>query len=87
MAEDEMVGWHPQHNELEQTLGDSEGQGILVYCSPWSCKQSDTTELLNSNNKGEADSLIKHKMKQTPGLGMGDWLQPGFANNSLNDPE
>ena len=30
-----MVGWHHQHNghEFEQTLGDSEGQGSLVFCS------------------------------------------------------
>ena len=25
-------------------LGDSEGQKILVCCSPWGCKESDTTE-------------------------------------------
>ena len=32
MTEDEMVGWHLQLNghELEQTLGDSEGQESLV---------------------------------------------------------
>ena len=43
--EDEMVGWHHQLNghESEQTLGDSEGQGSLVYYSPWSCKESDMT--------------------------------------------
>ena len=43
--EDEMVGWHHQLNghESEQTLGDSEGQGSLVYFSPWSCKELDTT--------------------------------------------
>ena len=31
-TEDEMVGWHHQLNghELEQTLGDSEGQGSLA---------------------------------------------------------
>ena len=36
MTEDEMVGWHHQLNEyeFEQTLGDSEGQGSLVCCSP-----------------------------------------------------
>ena len=36
MAEDEMVGWHYRLNgdEFQQTLGDSEGQGSLVYCSP-----------------------------------------------------
>ena len=43
--EDEMVGWHHQLNghEFEQTPGDSEGQGNLVCCSPWGCKESDTT--------------------------------------------
>ena len=45
MTEDEVVGWHHRFNgqELEQTPGDGEGQGSLVYCSPWGCKQSDTT--------------------------------------------
>ena len=38
--EDEMVGWHHRLNghEFEQTLGDSEGQGSLACCSPWSLK-------------------------------------------------
>ena len=31
--------------------GHSEGEGSLAGCS--SCKESDTTELLNSNSKGE----------------------------------
>ena len=33
MTEDEMVGWHHRFNghEFEQTLGDSEGQG--VWCA------------------------------------------------------
>ena len=46
MTEDEMVGWHHQldGHEFEQTPGNSEGQGSLVCCSPWSCKGSDTTE-------------------------------------------
>ena len=45
-----MVGWHHQltGHEFEQTLGDSEGQGSLVCCNPWSSKESDTTERLNS---------------------------------------
>ena len=35
-TEVEMVGWHHQlsGHEFEQTLGDSEGKGRLVYCSP-----------------------------------------------------
>ena len=33
--EDEMVGWHHRLNghEVEQTLGDSEGQGSLACCT------------------------------------------------------
>ena len=51
MTEDEMVGWHHQLNghEFEQTPGNSEGQGSLVHCSPWGCKESDRTEQLNNN--------------------------------------
>ena len=45
MTEDEMVGWYNLHNghEVEQTLGDSEGQGSLACCSPWGHKESDMT--------------------------------------------
>ena len=51
MTEDEMVGWHHRLNghEFEKTLGDGRGQGSLVCCSPWSCKDSDVTERLNNN--------------------------------------
>ena len=35
---------------IEQTPGDSEGQGDLVCCSPWGCKELDMTEQL-SNDK------------------------------------
>ena len=40
MTEDEMVGWHHLFNghEFYQTLGDGEGQGILVCCSSWSTR-------------------------------------------------
>ena len=43
--QDEMVGWHHQCNghEFEQTLGDSDGQGSLVCCSPWGHKELGTT--------------------------------------------
>ena len=48
-TEDEMVGWHHQLNghEFEHDLGDGEGQGSLVCCSPWGHKELDTTEWLN----------------------------------------
>ena len=50
MTEEEMVEWHHRLNgqELEQAPGDSEGQGSLACCSPWGCKESDTTEQLNN---------------------------------------
>ena len=40
MTEDEMVGWHHPVNgrEFEQSLGNGEGQGSLVHCSPWITK-------------------------------------------------
>ena len=52
MTEDETVGWHHQLNglEFEQALGDGEGLGSLMCCSPWGHKESDTTEPLNNNN-------------------------------------
>ena len=36
-TEDEMIGWHHRvdGHEFEQALGDSEGQGSVMCCSPW----------------------------------------------------
>ena len=48
-TKDEMVGQHHRLNglEFEQTPGVGDGQEGLAYCSPWACKESDTTEQLN----------------------------------------
>ena len=56
MTEDEMVGWYHRLNghEFEQAPGDGEGQGSLECCSPWGCKESDTSEQLNNNNLRES---------------------------------
>ena len=45
MTDDEMAGWHHQLNghEIEQTLGDGEGQGSLACCRPWGHEESDVT--------------------------------------------
>ena len=40
-TEVEMIGWHHQLNGHEQTPRDGEGQGSLVCCSPWGCKEWD----------------------------------------------
>ena len=44
-TEDDMVGWHHGLNGhvFEQGLGDGEGQGSLVCCSQWGCKELDMT--------------------------------------------
>ena len=55
MTEDEMVGRHHlmpssddlMEHEFEQALGAGDGQGSLACCSPWGCKEPDTTEQLN----------------------------------------
>ena len=48
-TEDEMVGWHHgfHGHEFGWTLGVGDGQGDLACCSPWGCKESNTTEQLN----------------------------------------
>ena len=44
-----MVGWHHRldGHEFEQALGVGDRQESLACCSPWGCKESDTTEQLN----------------------------------------
>ena len=45
MTEDEMAGWHHRLDRNEhQALGVGDGQGGLVCCGSWGCKESDTTE-------------------------------------------
>ena len=47
----EMVGWHHWFSgyELGQTVSNGKGQGGLACCSPWGCKELDTTWWLNNN--------------------------------------
>ena len=65
-TEDEMVGWHHQLDgcEFEQALGVGDGQGSLVCCSPWGCKEYDITERLNW---GWACSMRTHSQWTTSG--------------------
>ena len=48
-TEEEMAGWHHwlDGHEFEWTPGVGDGQGGLVCCDSWGCKESDTTEWLN----------------------------------------
>ena len=46
MTEGEMIGWHHRldGHEFQQAAGYDEGQGSLVCCSLWDCKELDMTE-------------------------------------------
>ena len=61
-TEDEMVGWHHQldGHEFEQASGVGDEQRSLTCCSPWGCKESNTTEHLNWT-----DPCNKLRMLQT----------------------
>ena len=49
MTKDEKIGWYYGLNglEFEQPPRVGDGQGNLICCSPWGCKESDMTEKLN----------------------------------------
>ena len=61
MMEDEMVGWHHQHDGhgFGWTPGVGDGQEGLVCCSSWGSKESDTTERLNRTELKTALMLRK----------------------------
>ena len=50
-------------HEFEQALGVGDGQGGLVCCSPWGCKESDMTEWLNRTEKTLESSLDCKEIK------------------------
>ena len=69
-TEDEVVGWHHQLNghEFGQALGVGDGQGSLLCCSPWGCKETDTTEHWTELNWTEPEHsnqnmFLVHKCK------------------------
>ena len=64
MTEDEKAGWNQrlEGHGFGWTPAVGDVQGGLVCCSPWSHKESDTTEQLNST-----ESLIKYLKKRWNG--------------------
>ena len=58
-TEDEMVGCHHRldGHEFEQAPGVGDGQGGVMCCSPWGCKESYTTERLNWTDSLEWSQL------------------------------
>ena len=69
----DIVGWHHRlkGHEFEQSPGDDEGQGSLGCCSPWGCKELDTTEWLSNNHvppttqtQTQTHTLLKTKVRR-----------------------
>ena len=62
----EVVIWHLQLNghEFELTVGNSEGQAILVHCSLLDCKKFQKIQQQNNNkqmlHKKERDEYVWH---------------------------
>ena len=73
MTEDNMVGWNHWLNghEFEQAPGVGDGQGGLVCCSPWGCKQWDMTERLNNNKWRQCPGIWKVLSLYAPDWGEG----------------
>ena len=65
-TEDEMVRWHHGLNryEFQEALGNGEGQGSLMWCSPWGCKELDTTERLNKMQTNEPFISREHSISK-----------------------
>ena len=63
MTEDEMAGWHHRldGHEFEWTPGFGDGQGGLVCCCSWDCKESDTTEQLNGTELIAMFAVLSHE--------------------------
>ena len=61
MTEDGMVGWHQRLDgrEFKQAQGDGDGQGSLACCSPWCCKELDTTEQWTTTALQEPTLLVQ----------------------------
>ena len=60
MTEGEIIGWYHRLNghEFEQASGVGDGQGSLACCSPWGCKELDTTEQISFSLSSQ--KLIQH---------------------------
>ena len=73
MTEDEMVGWHHQldGHEFNRAPGAGEGQGSLVCCSPWGCKEPDTTERPKATLLTVPE--VSHQVPTAPGCPPTHW--------------
>ena len=84
MTEDEVVGLHHwlQEHEFEQAPGVGGGQGSLVCCSPWGCKELDKTEWLNWTKLNEYWRLVSFRIESLDILAEQGILKSLFQNHS-----
>ena len=54
--------------EFEQAPGDGEERGSRACCSPWGCKELDTTERLTNNSANFRASLVAQLVKNLPAM-------------------
>jgi len=69
-TEDEMAGWHHwlDGHESEWTPGVGDGQGGLVCCNSWGCKESDMTEKLKWTELNWTESVNLAKLQDTESI-------------------
>ena len=95
--EDEMVWCHHWFDglEFEQAPAVGDGQGSLVCCSPWGCKQLNTTEQLRNNTMlsglprwlSDKEPTCQCRDAEDLGLIPGSERYPGLGNgNPLQYP-
>ena len=91
-TEDEMAEWHHRldGHEFEWTPGVGDGQGGLVCCGSWGCKESDMIERLNWSelycywlniieNKLDGTSLVIQYWRLRASTSGGTGLIPGLG--------
>ena len=78
-TEDERAGWHHwlDGHESEWTPGVGDGQGGLVYCDSWGCKESDTTERLNWTELRQMTPHLWQKVKRNWRASWCKWKKRG----------
>ena len=87
MKEDEMAGWHHwlDGRESEWTPGVGDGQGGLVCCNSWGCKELDMTVRLNWTELKEVEIVNTFFKKLTYTL-FGNNLEVIITDYSFCNP-
>ena len=67
---------------LSKLWGIGERQGSLVHCSPWGCKESDTTEQLNWTELTKCSALLLRERAKGGGRWEKNYLWPARITHS-----